>query len=374
MAHIVSTFSTVSPQELCYLRLRAQQLAVPSDKKAALLVQTVAGLQAQELASALLGVRVRSQGITAAEIETARVTDRAIVRTWLQRGTIHLVAAADLGWLLPLFGPVFTAALRPRRTQLGLDDTTCVRVGQLLQEILANQTALTRGELVANLAQRGIPLEGQAVPAVLIYSALQGLICFGLEREGEPTYVLLDDWLPNWRNQVQPEKPYQELVRCYLGAYGPAQPEDCASWSGLSLREIRTAWKALADQLIEITAGSQTLWLLKEQAAWLSQSAPEEPVVRLLPRYDTYLLGYRSRDFIVPAAYSKRVNAGGGIIHPVVLVNGQAVALWKTQKRKAEWLINIESFEPLAGNIKEALETEVRDIGRFLSVNAILQV
>ena len=38
------------------------------------------------------------------------------------RGTLHVVAAEDVRWLLALVGPVFASANRARHAQLGLDD------------------------------------------------------------------------------------------------------------------------------------------------------------------------------------------------------------------------------------------------------------
>ena len=49
------------------------------------------------------------------------------MRTWGLRGTLHLLTAEDLSWLLPLCGPVFIPAGQTRRAELGLDEETCVR-------------------------------------------------------------------------------------------------------------------------------------------------------------------------------------------------------------------------------------------------------
>src|SRR5262245_13030692 len=108
------------------LRLRAQQLTsrLPD---AAQVVKAACGIQAQEVLAAALSIRVRSVGLVAADIERARVQERSVVRTWGQRGTFHLLATEDLPWLLPLLGPIFIAASRRRRMELGLDEDTYTR-------------------------------------------------------------------------------------------------------------------------------------------------------------------------------------------------------------------------------------------------------
>src|SRR5258706_251418 len=114
------------------LRLRAQRLAPPSlspDAVASVvqIVKEMCGIQAQDASAATLAVRVRSTGLVAAAVEQARVEERTIIRTWGPRGTLHLLATEDLGWLLPLLGPVFAAGDRRRREELGLDEDTYVR-------------------------------------------------------------------------------------------------------------------------------------------------------------------------------------------------------------------------------------------------------
>ncbi len=78
-------------------------------------VKELCGLQAQDAHAATLAVRPRSAGLFAADIEHARVQQRSVIRTWGQRGTLHLLATEDIDWLLSLLGPVFVAASKTRR-------------------------------------------------------------------------------------------------------------------------------------------------------------------------------------------------------------------------------------------------------------------
>jgi hypothetical protein len=89
------------------------------------------------------------------------------------------------------------------------------------------------------------------------------------------------------------------------------------------------------------------------------EPAPEPPITRLLPAFDTYLLGYRSRDFAVPAEHARRVWPGGGIVRPTVVENGRAVGTWRRTGAKVE-------LEPFPGE-KIAAADEMADVERFLS-------
>jgi hypothetical protein len=98
--------------------------------------------------------------------------------------------------------------------------------------------------------------------------------------------------------------------------------------------------------------------------------------VRLLPRYDTYWLGYAGRELAVDPAWARRVHPGGGIIHPVLLVDGQAQGTWKTRRRSQRGRpvleVQVQPFERLAGEILPLLEAEAADLGRFLGDQSAL--
>src|SRR6266566_2791927 len=146
---------SLSGDQVRLLRLRAQRLTPRSGdtiSDVALLVKELCGIQAQDARAATLALRVRSAGLVAADVERARVQERTIIRTWGQRGTLHLLETKDLGWLLPLFGPVFIAGSRRRRAELGLDEDTCSRGMRIIRDVLASQGPLTRDELVEHLA------------------------------------------------------------------------------------------------------------------------------------------------------------------------------------------------------------------------------
>src|SRR5438034_3218964 len=183
---------SLSDNQVRLLRQRAQ-LLIPQQSVAitdvAQVVKDLCGIQAQDASAAALGVCIPTTGLLTDDVQLARVQERAIVRTWGQRGTLHLLATKDLGWLLPLFGPVFIAGNQRRYAELGLDEDTLTRGVRALRAILANHGPLTRDELVEQLAHHDIQLAGQARPYLLQHAALKGIICLGPDRGTKPTYV-----------------------------------------------------------------------------------------------------------------------------------------------------------------------------------------
>lgn len=325
--------------DLALARARSQGLLDEGLTDAAAVVRRVVGVQAQESVAGALSIRVRSTGLTRADVARALVEERSVVRLWAMRGTIHLVPAEDAAWLVELFAPLALTGTHRRLGQLGVPEADWPRAVALMRSTLADQGPLTRAELMEHLARAAITTDGQAAAHLPMLAALEGHVCFGPPRGGKPSFVLRDDWLGADLPRMPRERAVAELARRYLRAFGPGAPEDFAAWSGLPLRDARAGWP-------------------ESPPALAAREAPGPRVTRLLPAFDTYLLGYRSRDFAVPPEHSRKVWPGGGIVRPTVVENGTAVATWK----RSETRIEIEPF----GERDIAADHEIADVGRFL--------
>jgi hypothetical protein len=111
--------------------------ARPATTVVAAVARTTA-LQAQDNPASRLGVRARAARVTDADVHHAVEHDRSVVRTWLMRGTIHLVASVDLRWLLHVIGPAVIRKYRTRWNQLGLTpDVLETYTGELAEMLKA---------------------------------------------------------------------------------------------------------------------------------------------------------------------------------------------------------------------------------------------
>jgi hypothetical protein len=326
--------------DLASARARSQGLLERRMSTVGEVVRRVVGVQAQDRAAGALSIRARSSGLTRADVDRALVEERSVVRLWAMRGTIHIVPAEDAAWLVELFAPLALPGSHRRLEQLGVSAADRPRAVSLIRSTLAERGPLTRAELTEPLARAGIATDGQAAAHLPLLAALEGHICFGPVRGGKPTFVLRDDWLGADLPCIPREEAIGELARRYARAFGPAGAEDFAAWSGLPLRDARTGWSEV-------------------RLAPAADATPDPPVTRLLPAFDTYLLGYRSRDFAVPAEHARKVWPGGGIVRPTVVENGRAVATWKRSGTKIE----IEPFDPV---MTIAADDEIADVRRFL--------
>lgn len=334
-------------------RMTRQGLARRTSAEPAQVAASAAGLQAQDVNAARLGVRARSSGIDEAAVIKACEVERGVVRTWLMRATVHLVAAGDARWLVALFGPMIERRFRNTRwRQLGIDEPLIDAATEPVNELLKGRQ-LTRHELAAELADRGIRLaeDGQAATHLLLALSCRGVTCRAGDRGRESTFALLDEWVAS---TPPPSDPLPELARRYFRAFGPATAADFTAWSGLP---SGAAINAIRDELTEVRFDGRRGWTL----------GGVEPVrgFRLLPMFDNYLIGYRDRSAMLEPALHARVYVGG-IIKATVVRDGRVVGSWRLDRSSRSATIRITPFEPITRRQHGQLDRERADVERFL--------
>jgi hypothetical protein len=367
-------------QQARILRMKAQRL-MPEEEAGmctpAEILRACGGMQAQELPAALLGLRARSRGLTAEQVNQVRnrrpeeIPEAGIAWAWCMRGTLHLILAADAGWMTAFYGEAMVRGNRRRFVALGWDDALYERGKALIQGILARRGSLTRPEIKALLAEAHLPYEGQAVVHFLFRAVFEGIVCLGSDIDHEPAYCLAEQWLGK-RPFLERDEGLRRLGRRFLAAFGPAGPNDLAFWAGIRIGAAREAWNLIAEEMTTVDVEGRPVWLAKDRLPWLERIDENIRTVRLLPRYDTLWMGYASRDLLVDDRYLKRVQPGGGQINAMLLVDGQVAGTWKTRKKGRTLVVDIDPLFPLPGWTKEMIEAEAVDIGRFLGCAAQL--
>src|SRR5438270_11988786 len=97
-------------------RLTAQLLAGEPAPTAEDAVRRILAVQGQDPRGFRLAVRSRTTGVTAADVAAGLTDRRSLVVSWLNRGTLHLVAAEDYRLLHLLTTPQL-ATSNPTRLQ-----------------------------------------------------------------------------------------------------------------------------------------------------------------------------------------------------------------------------------------------------------------
>ena len=148
-------------------RLASQMLAGPPARSAEAVVDRVLAVQAQDPRGLRLSVRSRSAGLLASDVDSALSTERSLMVTWLNRDTLHLVAAEDYWWLHPLTTPQLATGNQRRLREEGVSVAQTERGVALLAEVVTSEGPQTRPQLRHRLDAAGIPTAGQALVHLL---------------------------------------------------------------------------------------------------------------------------------------------------------------------------------------------------------------
>ena len=357
----------LAPERLAPARAAAQLLHRPTSMRdPAELARAIGGAQAQDTFAGPLSFRSRSRRPTAADIDRARTEERSLLRTWVMRTTIHLIPTDDAGWMLPLFEPGIERWSRRRLGQLGMPPASQEKALRTIATALELEGPITRSEAAERVRAAGVDLNPQTRLHVIGLAVTSGLACLGPDRGRTTCLVLRRDWL----GQLPPlnrEAALAELARRYMRGFGPATDRDFAYWSGLGLREVRTGLEAISKELEQVRVGDETLLTLRGRAARLPRSGQ----LRMLGNFDTYLLGWKSRDFSVHAEHRAAVKeGGGGWIRPVIVRDGVVIGGWRASRKGGRLEISLNLAGPVDAEVRQAIDAEIADIGRFEGLEA----
>jgi Winged helix DNA-binding domain len=334
-------------------RLTAQMLTGAPLRDSVAIVQRLLAVQGQDPRGARLAIRARSSGLSAADVDRALTDDRALLITWLNRGTLHLVSREDYPWLHALTTPPLLTGNARRLAQEGITQNMAERGVNAVRRSLAEEGPLTRVELRDRIATAGIRTAGQALVHLLMLASLRGITVRGPMVGRQHAYVLVDDWLGKPAAAIDRDRALAELARRYLAGHGPADERDLAKWAGLPLGDARAGLSAIASKLHTRVDG------LVDLAG--RPSAADLPPPRLLGAFDPLLLGWTSREAIVSAHYRQIVTVNG-LFRPFALVRGRAVAIWNMSAGK----IAVEPFDRLPRRDAAALNDDAKDVARYL--------
>jgi hypothetical protein len=321
-------------------RLRSQGLTGPPARTPEGVVTRLLAVQAQDARGARLAIRARSTGLRAADVDDALTQRRSLVVTWLNRGTLHLVASEDYWWLHPLTSPQLATESSRRLGVEGVSPAQAERgVGVVMDAVHADGPQ-TRAQLRARLDDAGVPTARQALVHVLLAASLRDDLVRGPMVDGEHAFVSARDWLGPAPVPASRDDALARLGRRYLDGHAPADARDLAKWAGITLRDARRAL---------------------DHADAAPPRATRVPRPRLLGAFDPLLLGWASRAEFVGEHRLVTVN---GLFRPFALVDGRAVATWGL----TSVALTVRLLEPLTDDAIDALRRDARDVLRYLDL------
>jgi hypothetical protein len=356
-------------EHIALQRLVNQRIARPTFTQPSEVVQWLGAVQAQDYLGALWAVGLRLRGATEQTIEQA-LAEKTIVRTWPMRGTIHFVAPADVRWMLELLTPRVVQGSQRRLAQLELDDKIIAASAKVIIKALRGGRQLTRNALYELLEQANIATNNSRGLHILGRLAHDQLLCFGARAGKQPTFALLDEWVPQAKSLPRDEA-LARLAKRYFTGHGPATLQDFIWWTGLTVADARAGLQAVALQLgREVLGGLEYYYAQQHSAAQL-----ESPDVFLLPPFDEYLVAYRDRSASLDARYQRLVVPGGnGIFNPIVVVDGRVLGTWKRVFKKDTVMMTFSPFESWSTAQADAIAAAAERYGQFVGKTAIVKL
>lgn len=319
---------SVAPAEIIGMRLRALLLTSNPVSSPAAVVGHLFAAQGQDFAAVRWALACRAgtpDSPAAPETVAQAFNSGEVVRSWPMRGTVHIMQAADLGWMQELTNPGVLKTWPKRREYLELDLRVYEQAREISRDALAGNRSIGRSQLVELWQESGIEM-GKGWSYHLVWALCQhGETVFGpMNDAGELELVLTDEWVKDPK-QYEPDAAFAEFCLRYFTGHGPATVQDLMWWSQLPARSLKAGIKAAGDQLVELESGGKTYYALPEQ---LADRATDRSQLVLTP-FDEHLLGYKDRSLMVDPANAKQVMTVNGIAQPTVVVGGRVVATWK---------------------------------------------
>lgn len=340
--------------EVALLRLVAQQIAGHNSSTPTDSVRWLTAVQAQDYNGVLSSVALRTTSGTRQDVEAA-MTAGEIVKSWPMRGTLHLVVAEDLPWMLEIAGPRAMVGAAARRVQLGIDLSVVEHARELAVRALTGGSQLRRADLLTVWGEAGIATAGQRGYYLLWHLAQTGTLCFGPVRNCEQLVVLMDEWIPHSRLPER-EEALGEWAWRYFRSHGPATPQDFARWTKLLAADVRAGVAVARPRLATLDVDGVEHLLDPQTPDLLDACRRDAGGVFLLPGFDELILGYQDRRATLPPEFATRIVPGGnGVFRPTVVSDGQVVGTWKHTGRGAKRTVAATPFTSFTGEVAEAI-------------------
>jgi DNA glycosylase AlkZ-like len=339
------------------------------------------GAHAQILSAAALSIGRRIAGATRADVQRALWEDRTLVKTFGPRGTVHLLATADLpmwtgAWsALPSSVPMHPEPVRFTPQQA---DEVVAAIGDVLAD-----SELTVDELTQAIVDRTGPWAGERTMEAFqgrwprwrqltSTAAHRGMLCFGPNRGRNVTYTNPHRWLPGFRPD-DGDAALRALVTRYLHAYGPATPQHFARWLGIPPRRAVKLFDGLAGDLERVRLNGEPGWVIPGDTR-----TPQEPHrgIRLLPYFDAFVVAGQPRDRLYPGAAAPRAltPAGQAGNYPVLLVDGVVGGVWHQQRSGRKLAVTVEPLAELTATQRRQLDDDVELVSAFMEAKPTLTV
>ena len=310
------------------IRLLNQQLVAPQFSDPAEVVSHMGAMQAQEYRMMRWAVEMRTRKPSAQAFKAAFDNGR-IIRLHLMRGTWQLVAAEDYWTFLNLCSPKAIAVTKAwmHSNKITIPDKELMAIRDILARTAADKRSATKEDLVQALAEKDIHMDEHRLSYHIRMAEITGTLCSGDLLPMKATYALTADKVKS-SGKMDRDEALALFTRKYFQSHQPATLEDFVWWSGLNISDCRKGI-ALLGNTIQVEK-----W--KGRDFYLTDSCRTRGFRKgkylLIPPYDEYLIGYKSRDIVLPKEHTHRAHNNSGVFQPIIAHDGIICGNWSPFK------------------------------------------
>lgn len=347
-------------RRISQLRIVAQRLVgEPWDGPAAA-TRAMMCMQGQDWPGVLVSMALRSRSRSIAEVRES-FNSREVVRSWPQRGTLHVLPAEDVGWYLQLTALPRLLGQEKRRSDHGIEQShldgtreltyELLRTGEIGEVVasphlsaafgsatsssgLLSSQAASREALIGAWTERGALVRKEWAYYMLHHLCVEGVLVQGpVGTDGHQRFVLAEDWIENPRHLGRDDAVF-EVVSRYLASHGPASRKDVNWWAQLPLREIDAVIDALKPELTGMVVDGETYWV-HNSVLERAETTPVSRSLLTLPGFDELILGYGTRWMTIPDEHAEALVPGNnGVFRKSIIAGGTAVGFWRPGRKQ----------------------------------------
>ena len=335
------------------IRLLNQQLIAPQNSKPEDVVAHFGAMQAQEYRMMRWAVEMRTKR-PSEKAFTKAFNEGRIVRLHLLRGTWQLVSAEDYWWMLDLCAPKAKHVINGwmSSNKIAIADEELALIRNLIVETADQKGSVTKEDFEETLAAKGITMDNHRLSYHIRFAELDGVICSGdllpmkvaskrvqndacidsAERKQaramlKATYALSEKKIPRTEPIVR-DWALARLATKYFQSHSPATLEDFVWWSGLNVGDCKRGIELIGNHLYCDSYKGKTFFLHENSRT----RGFRKGEYLLIPPYDEYLIGYKSRDIVLDPAFKHFAHNNSGIFQPVIAYDGRICGNWSPFK------------------------------------------
>ena len=310
------------------IRLLNQQLVAPQFIDPAEVVSHMGAMQAQEYRMMRWAVEMRTRKPSARTFKAAFDSGQ-IIRLHLMRGTWQLVAAEDYWPFIKLCAPKAIAVTKGwmSSNRISIPDEEVMSIRDILAQTAADKGSVTKEDFVQALTERDIHMDAHRLSYHIRMAEMSGTLCSGELLSMKATYALTADKVKP-SGEMDRDEALVLFTRKYFHSRQPTTLEDFVWWSGLNIGDCRKGIALLGNSIhVERYQGRE--FFLTDDCR---MRGFRKGRYLLIPPYDEYLIGYKSRDIVLSTEHTHRAHNNSGIFQPVIAHNGIICGNWSPFK------------------------------------------